>query len=750
MWVGMCRLKRAAALALTSLSVASLAHAQFHRATDPVATPASSLILQDDALAMDVNPAALGRLPAYSVALLHSEVDQRGSWLGQGDALYLASPIFGPLALGVTVQSIRPGPWAARPPGDSAADRAMAALGIALSPNGSFSLGLTTRTFASGNGRFDGLTAIDVGALFRPDPRLSLGLVGRDLFVSRSGFGTAGLDLGSSGVLSVGLRPLGNDALTLDLGLERALHSGAAVGGRGGVALQIPYVGTASGLVEVEDLGHPDAALRVVAELAVSMGRASALGGGTLGSGLGKRVGWYAMLRSEGQDRPGIPAPVRVLDLKLAGLSSRGQIAAVLALERARTDPRIGGVLIRPRNSGIGMAYAQELRLQIRSLRAAGKPVVCHMDSASGSEYYACAGANEILLDPAGDVRLLGNASNALLFGETLRKIGVRADFVRIGPYKSAPEQYTQGQLSEAARAETSALLDDAHHRELVDLAADLHVSQQRVAEIMDQGPHLAQAAIHAGLIKASADDHDFDDALAVFGGRRVTSTLPAAEPRSWSKRPSIGVVVVDDDIVDGESVEIPFVDIHMTGGETVIAQLDAMAKDPNIRAIVLRVDSPGGAVQASDKIWRAVRRARRHKPVIASMGAVAASGGYYVASAADEIWADPTTLTGSIGIFYGKVDVVGLANMLGVHIETFKRGKRAGAESIFQPFTDDERAALADLMRSYYRLFLERVAEGRGCSSRPSTCSAAGGSTRETRRSAWAWSIGWAGWRPR
>jgi protease-4 len=711
-------LLRVAIALLFSLGAVGSAHAQLHRATDPVATPASSLILQDDALSLDLNPAALGRLPAYSVAFLHSDVDQHASWLGRGDALYLAAPIFGPLALGFTVQSIRPGPRAARPPGDPSADRAMAALGLALSPNGSFSVGLTTRTFASGNGRFDGLTAIDVGALFRPSPWLSLSLVGRDLFVSRSGFGTAGLDLGSSAMFSAGLRPFGTDDLSFDVTLAKGTTAGVPLAGRGGVALVVPYVGTASGLVEVADLGHPDAAVRVVAELAVSMGKASAAFGGTSGTGFDKRLGWYAMLRAEGQDRPGIPAPARVLDLELASISPRGQVAVILALERARTDPRIAGVLLRPRNSGIGMAYAQELRLQIAALRAAGKPVVCHVDSASGSEYYACAAANQVLLDPAGDLRLLGSATNVILFGETLRKIGVRADFVRIGPYKSAPEQYTQSQMSDAARAETQALLDDAHHRMLVDLASDLHVPQQHVADLMDQGPYLAHAALRAGLIKQAADEHDLDDgALDVFGHKRVMRSLPSDEPRSWGKRLSIGVVVVDDEIVDGDSVEIPFVDIHMTGGETVIAELDAMANDPNIRAIVLRVDSPGGAAQASDKIWRAVRRARQKKPVIASMGAVAASGGYYVASAADEIWADPSTLTGSIGIFYGKVDVAQLAQMLGVRIETFQRGKRAGAESIFRPFTDDERAALADLMRSYYRLFLARVAEGRGMS---------------------------------
>jgi len=138
------------------------------------------------------------------------------------------------------------------------------------------------------------------------------------------------------------------------------------------------------------------------------------------------------------------------------------------------------------------------------------------------------------------------------------------------------------------------------------------------------------------------------------------------------------------------------------------------MAANSRIRAIVLRVDSPGGAVMASDQIWRAVQRARKKKPVIASMGEVAASGGYYVASAANEIWASPSTITGSIGIFYGKVDIEPLAKHFGVNIETEKRGSHAGADSLFRPFTDADRALLVEKLRSWYRQFLERVAEGR------------------------------------
>jgi protease-4 len=715
MWIAMRRLP--SVLLAWLLAVATGAHAQLHRATDPVATPASSLVLKDDALAVDVNPAALVRLPAWSFALLHSEVDERVSWLGRGDAAYVALPVIGPLAFGATLQSIRPGDLAARPPGDPEASRAMAALSLAFAASDTLGFGLTTRTFYSGNGRFDGLTALDAGVLLRPSPWLAVSLVGRDLFVSRSGFGTGGLDLATSALLSAGLRPFGN-GLTIDVGLAMAADDAEQIGARGGVVLALPYVGTASGLIEVDQFGDSNAVVRVMAELAVSLGGFTAVGGGAGGDRFDDDLGWYAMLRAEGQDRAGIPVGSRVLELQLKGLSARDMTGIALALERVRNDRRIGGVLLKPRGSDMGLAYAQELRLQIKALRERGKTVVCHLDSASGSEYYACAAANQILIDPAGDIRLMGSATTVLLFGETLRKIGVRADFIRIGPYKSAPEQYTQQQLSDAAREHTRAILDDAHRRVLADLATDLGKPQHEIAEIMDRGPQLARAAQRARMIKGMADEYDLDTELrAAFGREQLTRELPPDETRDWGKRPAIGVVMVDEEIVDGESVDVPFIDIHMTGGDTVVRTLESMAADPRVRAIVLRVDSPGGAALASEKIWRAVRRARERKPVIASMGAVAASGGYYVACAADEIWADPSTVTGSIGIFYGKVDVTELASTIGVGIEHFRRGKRAGAESLFRPFTDDERAALADVLRNYYNLFLTRVAEGRGMS---------------------------------
>lgn len=675
-------------------------------------TPASSLVQQDDAFTIDINPAGVALLPAWSMGYVHAQVDQRDSWLGRGDAFYIAAPLWFGLGAGLTLQSLRPGDLA-KHPGGGTADRAIYGLDLSFAPDPRFSVGMTFRGFASGNENMDGLTAFDLGLMWRPATWLGLSLVGRDLFISRNGFGTAQLGLGSSFLGEASVRPFGTNDLTLTGGL--LVDDQATLAGRAGVGIRVPYFGMASALAELERIGETDPALRIMVELSMSVGMATALGGGTGGDGFEGDLGWYAGLRVDGAARPGLPLGGVVLDLQLAGLDARRMTNVALILEGARSDPRVKGVLLRPRDAGLGPAYAQELRLLIRSLRNAGKPVVCHLTSASGPEYYACAGANQVLIDPAGSIRLMGTSMGVMLFGDTLKKVKVRADFVRIGEYKSAPEQFTQGEMSEPARAQTRALLDDVHQRMVNDLAQDLAVTPTQVASIMDSGPHLSAAAVKQKLVAQSIDEIEIGrDTETPLGKRRRVGELPEPLHRRWGTGPRIGVVMIDGNIVDGENVDIPFIDLHMTGGTTAVQAIEGMAADPTIRAIVVRVDSPGGAVVASDQIWRALRRARERKPVVASMGAVAASGGYYAACAADEIWADPGTITGSIGIFYGKVDVQELGKWLGINVEIFKRGKRAGAESIWRPFTDDERAALADSIRVYYRQFLERVAEGR------------------------------------
>jgi protease-4 len=711
------RQRLAASLSLWVMVVAVPTRAQFHRATDPVLTPASTVLQRDDAAAIDVDPAALGLLPSWSLTYTHAQIDELGAWLGQGDAVSFATPLPFGFALGTTVQSVRPGPRAAQlTGGPGPVDRALFGLAVAYQPWKRFSLAASGRAFASGAAAFDGLTAFDVGASWHAADWLGFSASGRDLFVSRKGFGDAGFDLGASLVAGWQVRPFGNSDLLLDFDVGLADRDRAA--GRMGLGFRVPYLGYASSLVELERIGHSDQVYRMLFELDASFERVTVGGGFAAGEKLGHDANGFATARVEGQARPGVASGARVLDLELREGNERSVVDTLLTLDAALHDDRVSGVLLRPRGSGMATAYAQEIRLLVSALRKAGKRVICHLEDASGGQYYACAGADAVLLDPAGSLRLLGAAADVLLFGETLHKIGLRADFVRIGDYKSAPEQLGHSELSEPGREELRSLLGDVQARVLQDLGRDLHVSRERVAAIMDSGPQLAAQAISDKLVARVIDEAALgqggDSALA---NERVVSALTPRRRGDWSAGPRIGVVMIDGSIVDGENVDVPFLGMHMSGGKTIVAAIDSMLADPLIRAIVLRVDSPGGAVLASDQIWRAVRRAVAIKPVVVSMGAVAASGGYYVAAAGDEIWADPSTMTGSIGIFYGKVDAVGLANKLGVTIESFQFGKRAGAESIFRPFTPDERAALADRMRTYYRLFLARVATGRGLS---------------------------------
>ncbi|HET6334250.1 MAG TPA: signal peptide peptidase SppA [Polyangiales bacterium] len=694
------------ALLLIALCTSGVS-AQFHRATDPVATPASVLVQRDDAGSIDVSPALLGFLPGFSLLYVHAELDERQSWLGQGDAISVASPLFFGLSLGATFQSIRPGPLAR-----SSAERATFGVGLAYAPWKRFSMGVSGRGFYAGSDRFDGLSAVDIGFAWRAADWLGLSVSGRDLFASRSGFGTAGLDLGASLMFGWQVRPFGDNNLVMNF--DVALDRDSRAGGRVGLGFRIPNFGQLNSLVELEHVGEDDQSLRVLAELSTSFEGFTIGGGIVTGDNFGDAPGAYGLVRFDELARPGVRPAGRVLDLELNAGGPREVLDVLLALDQAVRDERISAVLLRPRESGLGTAHAQELRMAIAALRGAGKHVICHLENATGTEYYGCAGADAVLIDPAGSIRLLGTSADLLMLGDTLRKVGLRADFVRIGEYKSAPEQFAHNALSEPARAELRILLSDVQARVVQDIASDLRVAPARVTEIMDDGPQLAPQAVHDKLVADAVDEVVLKGESKRFDGRAFTQQMPRRASEDWDSGPRIGVVLIDGTIVDGNNVDVPFLGIHMTGGRTATAAIDGLANDPMTSAIVVRVDSPGGAVLASDQIWRAIRRAREQKPVVVSMGAVAASGGYYVASAGDEIWADPSTLTGSIGIYYGKIDAAGLAQTLGVGVETFKIGKRAGAESLFRPFSPEERAALVERIRVYYRMFLSRVAAGR------------------------------------
>lgn len=681
------------------------AAAQWDRPTAPVALPPVSIAAPDDVYAITLDPAALGFLDAWGLAYVHADGRGTGAWRGRADAVYFGLPLFLGLSAGFSLESVRPL--------GGAPTHGVGSFALAFAPARLVSIGTAFRYFRSREAPIDGHTGVDLSLALRPSSHFAISLIGHDLNALFD-LTAARMAIPGTFVLATAYRPTGDDTLTVEA--AGAVDSDGRVGVRGMLEVGIPGFGRAHAVTEVADVADRRD-LRILGGLVLDWGSLSA-GGGVFASGFDETPGFYAHGRIGGRRRTrGLPLRASIADVEQRGsLGERGLLRLVERLDRARHDAGTAGVLLRLRGTGLNLAHAQEVRLAIDALEREGKRVVCHLDAATGGEYYACAAASRTLLDPAGGIRLTGPSVDVILLGGLLQNIGLRADFVRIGDYKSAPEQFTNTTSSAPAIEQRVAILDSVYARLTSDLERDLELSPGEGARVLDEGPYAAPEALAAKLVSAPGDENVLEGELPRVFGRRMplSKEIAGAPARRWGVAPRIGVVVVDGTIVDGDNVDVPFVDIHLSGARTVIASIDRFARDPSIAAIVLRVDSPGGSALASDQIWRAVVRARRRKPVIASFGAVAASGGYYIGAAAEEIWADPSTITGSIGIYYGKVDVAPLAERVGVNIEHFGRGRHAGAESMFRPFTPEERAMLAKKIRIWYRLFLDRVAKGR------------------------------------
>ena len=294
-------------------------------------------------------------------------------------------------------------------------------------------------------------------------------------------------------------------------------------------------------------------------------------------------------------------------------------------------------------------------------------------------------------------------------------------EVVRIGSFKSAAETFTRDSMSTEQREQLESLLEDRFEALVAALARGRDLAPERVRELVDRGPHGARAAAEAGLIDDCLHADELEATLEKLapprGGRlRILDAAPYHGLR---------VATAGARFLAGPAARIAYVvaagGIHGGGGLRGVASdryrelLARLAQDEEVRGVVLRVDSGGGDGVASDLIWRAVQRLRREKPVVASFGEIAASGGYYVAAGADRILAEPATVTGSIGVVGGKLDLSGLYDRLGIHKEGVERGARAGLASETRGFTPDERRAVRREMQNLYGLFLDRVTEGRG-----------------------------------
>jgi protease-4 len=405
------------------------------------------------------------------------------------------------------------------------------------------------------------------------------------------------------------------------------------------------------------------------------------------------------------------------------------------ALRAAAKDNRIAGVFITggltPMGFGSGFAALKEVRSAILEVKAAGKPVKAYLTYASTKDYYLASAASDFALDPYGVIEMPGLASEPMFFAGTFEKYGIGVQITRVGKYKSAVEPYTRKDMSPENRAQLQKLLDDIWGGMLTDVAPTRGLTPAAMQAIVDREGLIRPEAAKAGkfIDRIAYRDEVYDDLKAKTGRAGSKEPFKQIELSDYAKLSKdiadaphgksdglvvasgpnrIAIVYAEGEIVDGDG------DTGEIGATKFSRELRKLRQDENVKAVVLRVNSPGGSASAAETIQRELRLIKKVKPVVVSMGAYAASGGYWIAAYGDRIFAEPTTVTGSIGVFGVQFDVKKLANDFGLTFDVVKTGKFADAITITRPKTTEEIAVLQRLVDWIYGEFVAKVAEAR------------------------------------
>jgi protease-4 len=398
--------------------------------------------------------------------------------------------------------------------------------------------------------------------------------------------------------------------------------------------------------------------------------------------------------------------------------------AVLEGLKRGGDDPKVKGLIATASNVRLALGQAQELRNAIAAFRAKGKFAFAYADSfgdiGGGTKaYYVASGFDQIWLQPVGGVGLTGLDVEVPFFKGSLDKLGVTAEFERRGEYKTAATQFTDTKLPDTDRHALESVFGSVFDQLVQGISEGRSIPADQVRALIDAAPYSAEEALAKHLIDEIGYQDEVESAARARAGNGA-KLMPIGRYAAASRPPvppGLALAVIDADgmITGGRSDDGALDGGTGTGSETMVEAFAAAVKDPAVKAIVLRIDSPGGSEVASETIWRAVKQAQQAgKPVIVSMAGTAASGGYYIAAPADKIVAEPLTITGSIGVFGGKFVLAGLFDKLGVSFDTVTRGQNAGMGSDLTNFTPQQQARFAAFMDASYKSFVARVADGR------------------------------------
>ena len=406
-------------------------------------------------------------------------------------------------------------------------------------------------------------------------------------------------------------------------------------------------------------------------------------------------------------------------------------------LEKARADKKIQAVVLNLKSPLINWGKVNEIRTAIGKIRKAKKKVIAQLDSANAMNYLIASACDEIIMPESGIWMVLGLRAEVGFYKNLFDKLDIKADILRVGEYKSAAEPFTRTSMSPAFREEMNEMLDDFYGLVIDSIAEARGLEKEQVLAAIDSAPHTPAKAKELGLIDHVAYPDEQTKLLQQEGSKvevvyeseygkkkidtdfsgltgmvKMMNLMMGVEPhRRPTKTDKIAIIHATGMIMPGKSAS-GFMLGDILGSDTIVAAVKKANEEKTVKAIVLRIDSPGGSSLASDLMWRALQTCG--KPVVISMGDTAASGGYYIAMGGDYVFAEPGTLTGSIGVVGGKISTEGLYEKIGITTEVLSRGKNSGINSSTAAFSDSERTAMQNMLNAVYKQFVTRCAEAR------------------------------------
>lgn len=392
----------------------------------------------------------------------------------------------------------------------------------------------------------------------------------------------------------------------------------------------------------------------------------------------------------------------------------------LIAIDAAKTDDNIKGITILNNASTLGMAQLKELRQELNRFKKSGKFIVSYSDVLSQKEYYLSSVADTIYVNPLGEVDFKGLSSEVMFYKNLQEKTGIKMEVIRHGKYKSAVEPFISNEMSDANREQITALLNSVWSGMVTDISASRNISVAQLNTVADgllaRTPEMAKAEklidkvgyedqFHAGIRKALKVEKDKDYKKIDIVDYTLNNNT---SPKDASAEDRIAVIYAQGEIRSGEG------DVNYIGEKSMNRSLKEARENKNIKAIVLRIDSPGGSALTSELIWREIELTKKVKPVVVSMGNVAASGGYYIACNANKIFAENSTITGSIGVFGILPNFSTLSEKIGVHTEQVTTHTNSADYSPFVPLTENFRGFTQESIERIYKTFVNRVATGR------------------------------------